>query len=107
MTRDAALEQCDVSGPIFGETPLKAEPEDVPKAETKSYELAGAALPNNRGREHQMVKAAQTGVMNTNEYGGTGEEVPFGKVGWSAISANTSRHAIESYGHLKTEWIGL
>ena len=107
VTRDAAIAQKEVFGPVLAVTAFDTDAEAISLANSTIYGLAGAVWTSNLSRAHAMVRAVKTGVMHVNTYGGADGTVPLGGVGQSGNGHDKSLHALDKYVNLKTAWIKL
>ena len=107
VTRDAALFQREVFGPVLSVTAFDTEDEALALANATEYGLAAGVWTGGLARAHRMVAGIRAGVVHVNTYGGADNTVPLGGVGQSGNGHDKSLHALEKYVDLKTAWIQL
>jgi len=107
VTRDAALFQREVFGPVLAVTPFETEAEALELANATDFGLAAAVWTSTLSRAHRMVAGIRAGVVHVNTYGGADNTVPLGGVGQSGNGHDKSLHALDKYVDLKTAWIQL
>lgn len=107
VTRDAALFQREVFGPVLSVTRFETEAEALALANATDFGLAAAVWTSNLSRAHRMVAGIRAGIVHVNTYGGADNTVPLGGVGQSGNGHDKSLHALDKYTDLKTAWIQL
>ncbi len=107
VTRDAALFQNEVFGPVLSVTAFDSEEEAIQLANATSYGLAAGVWTADLSRAHRCIAELRTGVVHVNTYGGADMTVPLGGVGQSGNGHDKSLYALDKFVDLKSAWIQL
>jgi acyl-CoA reductase-like NAD-dependent aldehyde dehydrogenase len=103
---DAILQE-EVFGPVLAIQEADDEAHAVELANGTRYGLAAAVWSRDITRAHRVARALRAGTVWINTFDVSSLATPFGGMKASGHGRDRSHHALDSYVHLKTTWVGL
>jgi acyl-CoA reductase-like NAD-dependent aldehyde dehydrogenase len=99
--------QQEVFGPVLAIQPADSVEHAIALANGTGYGLAAAVWSSNITTAHRVARRLRAGTVWINTFDVSSLTTPFGGVKDSGHGRDRSLHALDSYTHLKTTWVGL